>query len=50
MIKNMCPKCDSENVEYVTFEGLTYLFCHECGYDEREAFDMSGRIPGQLHE
>lgn len=34
-IITICPKCESENTEYVNYFGNDYLFCHDCGYDER---------------
>lgn len=35
-----CRKCGSENVEIVSYQGTDCIVCHECGYDEREEFEV----------
>jgi uncharacterized Zn finger protein len=35
-----CPKCGSSNVEEVLYSGTTLILCNECGYDERDEYDV----------
>ncbi|MEK6969743.1 MAG: hypothetical protein AABW48_04920 [Nanoarchaeota archaeon] len=32
-----CPKCNSSNVKVIEEEGIFFIVCNSCGYDELEA-------------
>lgn len=34
-----CPRCGSEKVKNVTYEGVSCIICLECGYDESMEMD-----------
>lgn len=34
-----CPKCGSEKVKTVNYEGVSCIICLECGYDETMEMD-----------
>jgi hypothetical protein len=35
-----CPNCDSDNIEIVRYMDEKCLICNDCGYDEREHYDV----------
>ena len=36
----ICPECKSKNVEVVKYLGASCLVCKDCGYDERDTYDV----------
>ncbi len=39
-MEKRCPVCDSEDVKSVEYKGRECLVCRDCGYDERETYDV----------
>ena len=36
----LCPRCKSSNVEVVNYLGLRCIVCADCGYDERDMYEV----------
>lgn len=39
-MKRICPRCGSENTKIVNYMGVDCLICLQCGYDEREVYNV----------
>lgn len=37
---NKCSKCMSINVKLVEYMGSKFVLCNDCGYDQRDQFDV----------
>ena len=37
---NRCPRCKSDDVKEVDYMGSIMLVCGNCGYDERQTYDV----------
>ena len=35
-----CPKCGSEDINLIKYQGIECVVCKKCGYDEREEYDV----------
>jgi len=35
-----CPRCKSENVKVVKHLTIKCIICNDCGYDERDQYDV----------
>lgn len=35
-----CPKCGSDKVKFIKYSGLLCLKCNNCGFDERDRFEV----------
>ncbi len=42
--KKYCPRCKSDNVRLVEYMGIQCMVCNDCGYDERQMYDIN---PGE---
>jgi len=38
--KKYCPQCKTDNIKFVEYMGVQCLVCNQCGYDERETYDV----------
>jgi len=45
-MKQLCPKCKSSNITMHEDEGISFITCKTCGYDEMEELYPSGD-PGE---
>jgi len=37
----ICPKCKSENIRIVDYQGIRCVVCRDCKFDERNIYDVS---------
>jgi len=35
-----CPRCKSENIKLVDYQGVKCLICKNCGYDETQQYEI----------
>ncbi|MBR9676569.1 hypothetical protein GOV04_00315 [Candidatus Woesearchaeota archaeon] len=35
-MNQVCPKCNSDKVKTVLYQGIEVVVCTDCGYDERD--------------
>ena len=36
----ICPRCKSENIKEVDYMNVKCIICNDCGYDQRETYDV----------
>ncbi len=39
-LSSICPRCFSENITEVEYMGVRCVVCHNCGYDERNYYEV----------
>ena len=37
----ICPKCKSDNIRIVDYQGIRCVVCRDCKFDERNIYDVS---------
>ena len=35
-----CPRCKSTNIKIVKYMEIDCILCNDCGYDERESYEV----------
>jgi len=36
----ICPKCKSENIRVIDYQGIRCVVCRDCKFDERDVYDV----------
>ena len=37
----ICPKCKSDNIRVIDYQGIRCVVCRDCKFDERNIYDVS---------
>ena len=37
----ICPKCKSENIRVIDYQGIRCVVCRDCKFDERDIYDVA---------
>ena len=46
-MKKLCPKCRSADVKIHEDDGISFITCNSCGYDELEEYEDLGKKTSQ---